>query len=289
MTLTPEQLQDVADTVWAESRGESLTGQIAVAHVIHNRLSVEFGGACTPSEVVRADAQFSCWNEVPEGANIEGIDRDSDQYRNIEAIVRAVWAGDLADPTGGADHYLNLAETATYYADGIPQDHWSNIYPETLTIENHTFYRGNRNQAREAMATLSDTNAVNAIINNHRTAAGERTIVQRGREAVENGWNGLQQFGRDFMEDPMGTLQDNWFGVLLGAIGLFAAFKVIGGIFNFFGGSVQGAVEEQTQRIGSELQSGVRDATSELIEQTTGLNLSPAPTPGASAGAQPQR
>jgi len=113
--LTPEERDIIVRTVLGEAAGESPEGRAAVIHVILNRArSDRFPG--TPAEVATQGsdgrfAQFSAWNDAGSGGN--SIPRtatpDDPSYREVDALLGQVLAGDIPDPTGGAVHYYSPA------------------------------------------------------------------------------------------------------------------------------------------------------------------------------------
>ncbi len=100
-------------TIWGEARGEPIEGKIAVAMVICNRVMAHYGKAQTYADVCLAKAQFSAWTEEVsqmQQADIELSGGHADPVLALcEEIARATIAGQLADNTGGANHYLTTA------------------------------------------------------------------------------------------------------------------------------------------------------------------------------------
>jgi hypothetical protein len=70
--------------------------------VILNRAKEHFGGAKSISDVVHAHLQFE--GMTTKRADISTSDP---RYQRALAIAEGVLSSKIADPTGGADHYLN--------------------------------------------------------------------------------------------------------------------------------------------------------------------------------------
>lgn len=131
--VPPEDIERVtclAQNVWFEARGSSVDDQLAVAHVVLNRVA----DARYPDdvcEVVWQPKQFS-WTH-------DGL---SDRVRFDNAIDRRIWkelvqlamaaiSGRLDDPTGGATHY---------HADYV-QPGWAGRMDLLIRIDDHLYYR----------------------------------------------------------------------------------------------------------------------------------------------------
>ncbi|MCC8991403.1 MAG: cell wall hydrolase [Streptococcus sp.] len=144
MTYDPMSDLDVmALTVWAESRGESIQGQTAVAWVIKNRwLHPRWWSRHrdsipddTIAAVCRDPWQFSAWNpHDPNRQRLEGTKLLSDlSFKAIRKICEMVLRDELPDPTGGADHYC-VSKIARY-------TNWARGKAPVKTIGRHSFYR----------------------------------------------------------------------------------------------------------------------------------------------------
>ncbi len=131
------ELECLALTVYFEARGEPRDGQMAVAHVVINRVADERfpTGVC---DVVkdggqdREDCQFSWW-----------CDRLSDRpthkadWETARDIARIVYWGGGKDPTGGA---------LWYHATSV-RAYWRGQFEKGPTIGNHIFYRDKPEEA----------------------------------------------------------------------------------------------------------------------------------------------
>jgi len=105
---------DVAGrTLCQEARGEPLSGQQAVAHVIKNRLASGRWGRSL-SSVCLWRGQFSGWY-VPTDPNFAyacGLQDADPTLAKMRVLMREVLAA-KSDPTKGATHYVNLSIVAT--------------------------------------------------------------------------------------------------------------------------------------------------------------------------------
>ena len=154
-SVTTEDIDTVARTVWGEARGEPPEGQQAVAAVIGNRANIAaawmahhgmphplFGDGHLASACLAHHGgiyQFSCWNhDDPNRAKLIAVTDANQAFTQCQAIARALAAGHLADHTGDATHYLDEATTRKLYGH-LPS--WVSEMTETTVIGSHTFYR----------------------------------------------------------------------------------------------------------------------------------------------------
>lgn len=125
----------MASALFFESRGETVEGQIAVAHVILNRVKdprypnnvcdVIYQARKKNGKILKHKCQFSFYCDGhPEKVS------DQKAFFWAKAIATAVMAG-LPDPTNGATHYHTKA---------VNPD-WRINKKHTATIGNHIFYR----------------------------------------------------------------------------------------------------------------------------------------------------
>jgi len=131
LTVSASDLETAARTVWGEARGELPLGQTGVAWVIRNRAAwqpPQWWGH-TVKLVCLHPYQFSCWNPTdPNYYHMRSLsDQDLLQYHEI---VRAVMAGNVSDPTGGASHYERVGA-------GAP---WAKGRMISALIGNHEFF-----------------------------------------------------------------------------------------------------------------------------------------------------
>ena len=119
----------LAQAIYYEGRGESIEGQIAIAHVILNRvLDGRFPN--TIKGVVHQAHQFSyLGGDIPEWYD------DVKAYEQARYIASMVLLGLTSDPTNGATHYLNPKKVRR-----LPK--WARKFEQKIVIGNHTFYYG---------------------------------------------------------------------------------------------------------------------------------------------------
>lgn len=135
--LTPEPVDIVARTLWAEARSHGMDGMAAVANVIANRVAQPGWWGKDWVGVCKAKWQFSCWNPQEAAKNrILTVNRADPDFNDALAIAAAAIAGELRDRTGGADHY---------YAEYISEPDWAKGRKATAIIgplrQRHFFYR----------------------------------------------------------------------------------------------------------------------------------------------------
>jgi len=120
---TPRQEIDcLATAVWHEARGEDTAGQMAVAHVIMNRVESD-KYPDTVCEVVYQPYQFS----YIKSAN---PDRDTQAWSDTVQEAVFAYAGYTLDITDGATHY---------YAHDLILPNWAAVKHTSAVIGGHTF------------------------------------------------------------------------------------------------------------------------------------------------------
>lgn len=125
-----EQIKCMTDNVYYEARGESVQGQIAVNHVVLNRVK-DSRFPTTPCGVVKQRSSRGCqfsWVCTVKRYVIgeQGI------YNKLEDISKKVYLEEINDNTNGAKFYH-----ATYVRPA-----WSHRMTRTTRIGSHIFYRG---------------------------------------------------------------------------------------------------------------------------------------------------
>jgi spore germination cell wall hydrolase CwlJ-like protein len=116
----------LALNIYHEARGESLTGQIAVAQVTLNR-SRDPAYPDEIYEVVYQDHQFSWTSQEP-------------PEKELASLALAIWiarktlVGSLPDPTDGATHFYS----------GTKTPYWAPSMEVTNRIGGHTFLKDTR-------------------------------------------------------------------------------------------------------------------------------------------------
>ncbi|HEX7065947.1 MAG TPA: cell wall hydrolase [Bacillales bacterium] len=117
-TFTSDQIQLLAQLVYAEARGESLKGQVAVASVVLNRIeSDKFPD--TVAGVIYEQYAFTC---VQNGSFYNQPDKEA--YRAVYLAIQG-W-----DPSYGSLYYFN---------PGKAESNWIWSRPQTVQIGHHIF------------------------------------------------------------------------------------------------------------------------------------------------------
>lgn len=152
---TTEEIQCLAQNIYFEARSESRQGQLAVGHVVMNRLAhkhypnsvcevVKQGG-----EKRRNRCQFSWWCD---GRSDQPVDNTAWE-RSLKLATTIYW-GQTNDPTDGA---------LWYHADYVKPD-WSSDLIFAKKIGHHLFYMSedHRVYALNTIPTLQpDSNPIN--------------------------------------------------------------------------------------------------------------------------------
>lgn len=132
-----EDIEYMAKTIYAEARGESTEGKIAVGEVIRNRL-LSSRWPSSVKEVVLQPYQFSAWNEGD--PNRKFLSQDINQTKFVEYIdiAREVLSRHYDKHANGADHYLNIDATRRLRKNrDLPS--WVEKLEERAKIGKHTF------------------------------------------------------------------------------------------------------------------------------------------------------
>lgn len=113
----PDDILWTALTVWQEASGEPYEGKLAVAYVIFRR-----AGSGSVSDAVLKPWQFSAWNtDSPTRSRLDSIDPGSrDWLECYRAAVSAAF-GFEADPSKGANFYLNVEATRQIRGGTLPK------------------------------------------------------------------------------------------------------------------------------------------------------------------------
>ena len=135
MGLTINDFQAIWLTVFGESRGEPIEGQIGVANVINNR-KMETGHQY--NQIVLEPLQFSCWNPNDPNYNLlagMALNNPSSPIINqIQYISQGIIDGKIQDNTKGANHYL---EVSLYRGPSCPN--WARTGEFKIQIGRHVF------------------------------------------------------------------------------------------------------------------------------------------------------
>ena len=139
------QLHCLAKNIYHEARGESLDGQLAVAHVTLNRVNHK-RFPDTVCGVVKQAKMSAWWAETHNRAvpikykcqfswYCDGRpDTITDQaaWRESVDLSLAVVKGETHDPTSGATHYFN---------PGLADPYWQDHYTKVASVDNHDFFK----------------------------------------------------------------------------------------------------------------------------------------------------
>jgi spore germination cell wall hydrolase CwlJ-like protein len=129
--LQASDLADLSRTIFAESRGEALCGQVAVGWVAVNRLRQPETWGRSVSAVVRQPHQFSVWTGEARRRRLERLDETEPGYIVAQLAAAMVLSGAVTDPTNGAVYFTSAAITPPRWARGLPRQR----------IGGHVFYR----------------------------------------------------------------------------------------------------------------------------------------------------
>ena len=120
-------------TLVFEASGETEIGKAAVAHVILNRKRMGRWGHKI-KDVVTSPWQFEPW--MTRKSEIEKLSRTDPRYLDAAEIADAVLAGQIADPTAGATHFLNPVVVRKRRGGSLPS--WAD--GDGQPIGRHVFY-----------------------------------------------------------------------------------------------------------------------------------------------------
>jgi spore germination cell wall hydrolase CwlJ-like protein len=138
-----KELKCLTDNIYFESRSESFAGQIAVAHVVMNRVN-DSRFPNTICEVIKQGPHYtnSAGESYPkknwcqfswycDGLSDNIPKRHKKWYNHVAKTAQLVYDGSYKDITEGATHY---------HADYV-HPRWAKVYTKTTTIDTHIFYR----------------------------------------------------------------------------------------------------------------------------------------------------
>lgn len=124
-----ERCKYLTQAIYHEGRGESVLGQIAIGHVILNRVkSKHFPN--TIKHVILQPHQFSYIKLIKDKSY-----KEAEAYKKAKYLAKMILLGLTKDPTGGATHYLNTNKLRV-----LPK--WTLQLPKTVDIGNHSFHKG---------------------------------------------------------------------------------------------------------------------------------------------------
>jgi hypothetical protein len=126
-----EQWRCLSEALYFEARGESVEGIFAVAEVILNRVdSPAYPDTVCDVVYQGTGRQFECQFTYSCDGKKETIG-DEDAYARVAKVARLMLDGAPRSLTDGATHYHTRSV----------HPRWSRVYPETVRIGYHVFYR----------------------------------------------------------------------------------------------------------------------------------------------------
>lgn len=122
----------LAKVLFAETK--DLEDARAIAWVVKNRVKRPERFGSSIHDVIFAPKQFSGvgtkeWGKAERGRFTGG---ETDIYNHMLNISRGVLGGRIADPTGGADHYVNL---------DLARPMWVDKMEKKVKIGEHTYFK----------------------------------------------------------------------------------------------------------------------------------------------------
>lgn len=126
----------LARTIYGEARGESISGQEAIASVVLNRVAFakrkgRYWWGNNVAEVCKAPKQFSCWNENDANCRLlQKVDETNISFCICKRIALRALSGVLEDMTNNATHYHTLKVRPKWAYGKIP----------CAEIGHHAFY-----------------------------------------------------------------------------------------------------------------------------------------------------
>ena len=140
-----QEISCLATNIYFEARNQDMRGQMAVGHVVMNRVKDErfpksvcevvLQGPTRPSwkdksihYPVRHRCQFSWYCD---GAADKIHPKDGNVFELINSMAFKIYHGQFTDFTGGATHY---------HADYVSPE-WRHTKTKTIIVGNHIFYR----------------------------------------------------------------------------------------------------------------------------------------------------
>jgi hypothetical protein len=125
MITDPTERDLIIRTVIGEAASEGPVGQLAVAHVIANRMRSAGRGA---RDIIFARNQFEPWGNPTTAARLQSIQPTDPAYQRVEQALEPFFQGQSQDPTGGATHFYSptaqagLGRAAPSWDNGSGQD-----------------------------------------------------------------------------------------------------------------------------------------------------------------------
>jgi len=123
----------LSEALYFEARGETVSGQFAVAEVIMNRVAhSRFPSSLCGVINQGTGKKFRCQFSYTCDGKAENVSEPL-SYERVSKVARAVIDGHVPKLTNGATHYHTTAVSPS----------WSRVYTKTARIGVHIFYRHN--------------------------------------------------------------------------------------------------------------------------------------------------
>lgn len=110
MITDPTERDLIIRTVIGEAASEGPVGQLAVAHVIANRMRSAGRGA---RDIIMARHQFEPWNNPQTAAQLQALTPNDPRYQRVAQALEPFFSGQSQDPTGGATHFYSPTAQAS--------------------------------------------------------------------------------------------------------------------------------------------------------------------------------
>jgi hypothetical protein len=234
-SLSEKDLDTLVRITYAEAGREPEIGKVAVLHVIKTRMAKgNFGGKAV-SDVVYYPNAFEPVKSAVGKANMAKLNPSDAEYQRIADLAKGVFNGSIPDPTGGADHFANVATVRERNSGGVTD--WMRAKWDTkFDIARHSFFGGDRAEAERVTASLADKYGKVPIIQAISNKIYDWEVFQK-RDGSMNGWTmtalggivaslGLSFFNRDDTREEKGFLASLGSGI--------ASLAILGGVAGFF-------------------------------------------------------
>ena len=130
----------MALVIWREARGESMPGQIAVAHSIMNRVAKPCWWGKTVMEVLFKKWQYSSMTD-PNDRQLTTWPSNGPLWHQCLTIAHDVYYGKMENPVVGADSYHDIS---------IPSPKWATQVMFVRQIGRLKFFNVDRDYEKEA-------------------------------------------------------------------------------------------------------------------------------------------
>ena len=136
-----ESLVCLATAIYFEARGEPTVGQIAVGQVIMTRVA-DHRYPSSVCEVVKEGYYYSWNTDIPIPNKCQFSFYCDGKPEDIEDKEAYLWAEEIASGLlYGELNYIDLTDGSTHYHAHWVQPSWSEMFTQTVRINDHIFYR----------------------------------------------------------------------------------------------------------------------------------------------------